>query len=319
MPIDAPSCALVHVGNPNMKAFVGKTFESIAHGFTAISSRVYSRRSASLSPVTDQMDSGNRELDMVANNVRSTEAETSRNSSPSPPLSPVERCTTPEEDEVLYSKNNVLLKYPPRRTGGEQTSSNDGTSGNQVLIPGFLFITTRGSNFGSTLLLNWAPNSSMRVPENDTTPSTAAAESDQSPFDLERPSCSSVSIDLGKMEIIRIFCHKDDDGFLTKGEMVISGRDRNFKVFHFKHGGLNELIQIFRSWKYFNHNLHKPTQQHTFTVFCPKLSLEELHPMEGTVKSVLTEETWRDLLDSEGRITDAHYVQKVSKERGEGY
>lgn len=314
MPIDAPFCALVHVGNPNMKAFVEKTFDSIAHGFNAISSRVYSRRSASLSPVTDQMESGIQELDMVTNNVRATEAETSRNSSPSPPLSPVERCTTPEEDEVLYSKNNVLLKYPPRRTGGEQTSSND--SANQVLIPGFLFVTTRGSNFGSTLLLNWAPNSSMRVPENDATPSTAATESNQSHFDLERPSCSSVSIDLSKMEIIRIFCHKDDDGFLTKGEMVISGRDRNFKVFHFKHGGLNELIQIFRSWKYFNHSLHKPTQQHTFTIFCPKLSLEELHPMEGTVKSVLTEGMWRDLLDSEGRITDAHYVQKV---RGEGY
>ena len=301
-----------------MKAFVEKTFESIAHGVSAISSRVYSRRSSSLSPVTDQTAGGKRELDMVTNNVRATsmEAETSRNSSPSPPLSPVEKYITPEEDEVLYSKNNVLLKYPPRRIGGEQASSNGGTtdSSNQVLIPGFLFITTRGSNFGSTLLLNWAPNSSMRVPENDTTPSTAAAESNQSHFDLETPSCSSVSIDLSKMEIIRIFCHKDDDGFVTKGEMVISGKDRNFKVFHFRNGGLTELIQIFRSWQYFNHNVHKPTQQHTFTVFCPKLSLEELHPMEGKVKSVLTEEMWRDLLDSEGRITDAHLVKKVSVE-----
>ena len=48
--------------------------------------------------------------------------------------------------------------------------------------------------------------------------------------DLERPSCSSVSIDLGMMEVIRIFYRMDDNAFILSGEMVITSKDRNFKV-----------------------------------------------------------------------------------------
>ena len=297
---------------------MGKTFGTIATSISAIS-RVYVRRS----PSTDHADSSfDHELDSVAGNMHgaSLEPETSRDRSPSLPPSPVERCLTPEEDEVLYRKNNVLLKYPARKMTSEQMHSDNATqSDSQVLIPGFLFITTRGSNFGSTLLLNWAPNSSMRAPGTDGVPATAEAESCQSHYDLDRPSCSSVSIDLGMMEIIRIFYHTDENGFIAKGEMVISSKDRNFKVFHFKNGGLSELIHIFRSWKYFSHQMHKASHQHTFTIFCPKLSLAELHPLEGTVKSVLTEEMWRDLLDAEGRVIDGRYVLKVRRGREKGW
>jgi len=301
-----------------MKAFVGKTFGTIATSISAIS-RVYVRSSSS----SDHTDSSlGHELDSVAaSNMRggSLEPETFRDTSPSLPPSPVERCLTPEEDEVLYRKNNVLLKYPARKTPSEHIPLDNATqSDSQVLIPGFLFITTRGSNFGSTLLLNWAPNSSMRAPGTDGIPATAGEEGGQSHYDLDRPSCSSVSIDLGMMEIIRIFYHTDENGFITKGEMVISSKDRNFKVFHFRNGGLSELINIFRSWKYFNHQMHRASHQHTFTIYCPKLSLAELHPLEGTVKSVLTEEMWRDLLDAEGRVIDGRYVLKVRTGRGMG-
>ena len=44
------------------------------------------------------------------------------------------------------------------------------------------------------------------------------------------PSCSSVSIDLGMMEMIRIFYNTDKNGFIVNGEMVIRSKDRNFKV-----------------------------------------------------------------------------------------
>ena len=83
------------------------------------------------------------------------------------------------------------------------------------------------------------------------------------------------------------------------------------QVFRFKTGGLNDLIHILRSWKYFKHNWHKESHQHTFTIFQPKLSLLELHPLEGTIKSLLTVDMWRDLKDEEGRIIDKHYVLKV--------
>ena len=89
------------------------------------------------------------------------------------------------------------------------------------------------------------------------------------------------------------------------------------QVFRFKTGGLNELVHILRSWKYFKHNWHKESQQHTFTVFQPKLSLAELHPLEETIASMLTADMWRDLRDGEGRIIDKQYVLKVSLQRGE--
>lgn len=284
---------------------------------------------------------------------------------PSPPCTPVERMETPEQDEVLFSKNNVFLSYPRRlsnrahdltrfssleasRTPSPQalpstsdnSNSNSSASGsfqdNQILVPGYLFITTRGSNYGMTLILNWAPNSSMRVPpvsaslplhlrpsastnslgsatvstlmNGDTAASSTddgerdhmakgtgpgrtngshiteyseedaivvmATDSRENPSNswpvvmaagrggdalvagagrvekvgagvglsrvgvsgeeallgYDRPSCSSVSIDLGMMEMIRIFYITNKNGFIVSGEMVIRSKDRNFKV-----------------------------------------------------------------------------------------
>ena len=283
---------------------------------------------------------------------------------PSPPCTPVERMETPELDEVLFSKNNVFLSYPKRAslktqelttfssnerkrspsplssptTTSDNSNSNSSASGsfqdNQILVPGYLFITTRGSNYGTTLILNWAPNSSMRVPPlslsstslplhlqpststnslGSTTISTVTnsdqigtagisigdkerdpvvkerihitkytegdtivvtTNSGESPLNswpivtatgrrgdalaavtgrvekvgagvglsragvcdeegllgYDRPSCSSVSIDLGMMEMIRIFYNTDMNGFIVSGEMVIRSKDRNFKV-----------------------------------------------------------------------------------------
>lgn len=240
--------------------------------------------------------------------VRRGDSQDESSDSRSP--SPLGKFPNPDEDEVLYRKNNVQLKYP---ASARRRDSSRGGSQSDIHIPGFLFITTRGSNFGSTLILNWAPNSSMRVPSSESTGGTSSAsDASDSGFDAaDRPSCSSVSIDLGLMEIIRIFYHADESGYIISGEMVIRSKDRTFKVFHFKNGGLNDLIQLFRSWKLFNHQCHKESHQHTFTIFRPKLSLSELHPEEGSMPSVLTEDMWWSLMDQAGRIMDSRYVLRV--------
>lgn len=241
----------------------------------------------------------------------------------------VECHLSPEEDDILFRKNNVLLRYPksldasssvpvePLPDTTEMNPTRDASQDeDQVLIPGFLFVTTRGSNFGTTLILNWAPNSSICVPSStsssiNSTSNGVGRKTALSSADFDRPSCSSVSIDLGMMEMIRIFYHTDVKGFISSGEMVITSKDRKFKVFHFKTGGLNDLIYLLRSWKFFNHQCHRESHQHTFTIFRPKLSLSELHPDEGSVKSVLTEDVWQSLLDREGRITGSQCVLKV--------
>lgn len=153
---------------------------------------------------------------------------------------------TSEGDDVLFRKNNVLLKHQGDmfnqaskidvlHSSGVESSDkalNGGLGGNSldnhVLIPGFLFVTTRGSNFGTTLILNWAPNSSMTVPqhtcepENDPPAATGALRTAQN--------CSSISIDLCSMEMIRIFYHMDDSGFIISGELVVKSKEENFKV-----------------------------------------------------------------------------------------
>lgn len=154
---------------------------------------------------------------------------------------------TSEGDDVLFRKNNVLLKHPhnlfkkaSRKGTSDVDTADSGTEAqglaldNHILIPGFLFVTTRGSNFGTTLILNWAPNSSMTTPE----PQVACSQTECSPEATSIntdtlstvQSCSSISIDLGSMEMIRIFYRMDDSGFILSGELVIKSKEENFKV-----------------------------------------------------------------------------------------
>ena len=58
-------------------------------------------------------------------------------------------------------------------------------------------------------------------------------------------------------------------------------------------------------------NSSRESHQHTFSVFRPKLSLSELHPNEGDVRSVLTEDMWQSLFGPDGRITESRCVKKV--------
>ena len=183
------------------------------------------------------------------------------------PVSAVEY-TTMGADDVLFRKNNVLLKCPAKSCIVQNANSNatsynmhsttqskdsnavDVTTSldNHTLIPGFLFVTTRGSNFGTTLILNWAPNSSMVVPSSFSNTSVMSINKDcledsgevmdRSDYppntgyhsSLSQYVCSSVSIDLCLMEMIRIFYRMDDKGFMEAGELVVKSKEQEFKV-----------------------------------------------------------------------------------------
>lgn len=149
---------------------------------------------------------------------------------------------TVEGDDVLFSKNNVFLKQPLVSSNvlcrsGESSSSkpdHGSSSGDELeskpldnheLSPGFLFVTTRGSNFGTTLILNWVPNSSLKVPvEYGSQCSSADGIAEAA------SRSSSVSIDLCSMEMIRIFYHMDEQGFIVSGELVVKSKAEEFKV-----------------------------------------------------------------------------------------
>jgi hypothetical protein len=234
------------------------------------------------------------------------------------------------EDDVLYCKNNVFLKCSSKSDGhftdsysssesslieshyrslqlsGVATPTPPQTS-NETLVPGYMQIHTRGSDFGQTLIMNWTPNHHL----NGTADSTAKQRS------LIDKNIKPLSLDLGQMRMIHIFYQCSTiDGLIVGGEMVITNRDRKFKIFCFKNNGLYDLIKKFRSWKYFNYQHQKMACQYIFSVFRPRLTLAQLHDEEGLVNGMLTPDMWRQLQDPSGRVLDKRLVLQTIFFRG---
>ncbi len=184
---------------------------------------------------------GGQELHRVDNqSVRITRDTGDTSLSPEELYSEIAKNTI-EGDDVLFSKNNIFLKQPlstldflcnigEGASNAEDNGSDKSESkslDNHKLIPGFLFVTTRGSNFGTTLILNWAPNSSMKVPKMEDSGNHKLTATEV-PGNISQ--CSSISIDLCSMEIIRIFYHMDEKGFIISGELVVKSKAEEFKV-----------------------------------------------------------------------------------------
>ena len=115
------------------------------------------------------------------------------------------------------------------------------------------------------------------------------------------------SVDLNNMRSLRLFFRGDCKG---GGQLVITSRDSQYKIFHFHQGGLDRLEEMFHTWN----NLVKPSSdvvQNTteesqersqmFSVCRPKVSSDEFHPDEGKVPP-LTAEDWPDFFSLEGQI-----------------
>ena len=93
--------------------------------------------------------------------------------------------------------------------------------------------------------------------------------------------------------------------------MVVTSRERDHRIFCFKHGGLSDLVKKLRGWHFFCYAHNSEANQFVFTVFTPQLSLQELHPEEGVVNGILTEQVWEQIQDPEGRISDKKLMLQV--------
>ena len=93
--------------------------------------------------------------------------------------------------------------------------------------------------------------------------------------------------------------------------MVVTSRERDHRIFYFKHGGLSDLVKKLRGWHFFCYSHNPEARQYVFTVFTPQLSLQELHPEEGMVNGMLTEQVWEQIQDAEGRIVDKTLMLQV--------
>ncbi|KFV85278.1 TBC1 domain family member 16 [Struthio camelus australis] len=134
----------------------------------------------------------------------------------------------------------------------------------------------------------------------------------QKVFALEQI-CGVFRVDLGQMRSLRLFF---SDEACTCGQLVIASRESQYKIFHFHHGGLDKLSEVFQQWKYCTET-HLKDQQLTdektcmqFSIRRPKLPSSETHPEENTYKR-LDVSAWLNHLNESGQVEEEYKLQKA--------
>ena len=158
---------------------------------------------------------------------------------------PSEPTSDISDDNVLFRKNGVFFKFHDTAPDDDSLSTDTPhplqseeaatRMDSHVLVPGYLFMTSRGSSFGSTLILNWASNRALTQScascstqgQVATPPTRNHAEAQQPCAYASGHHGFSVSVDLCTMEVIRLFQRRDEEG---SGELVIKSEDQAFKV-----------------------------------------------------------------------------------------
>ncbi|KGL85461.1 TBC1 domain family member 16, partial [Tinamus guttatus] len=129
-------------------------------------------------------------------------------------------------------------------------------------------------------------DTSAPLPESNGQAQSARWDEQQKVFALEQI-CGVFRVDLGHMRSLRLFF---SDEACTCGQLVIASRESQYKIFHFHHGGLDKLSEVFQQWKYCTETHLKEQQlvaERTcmqFSIRRPKLPSSETHPEENAHK-----------------------------------
>ncbi|NXX74728.1 TBC16 protein, partial [Urocolius indicus] len=134
----------------------------------------------------------------------------------------------------------------------------------------------------------------------------------QKVFALEQV-CGVFRVDLGQMRSLRLFF---SDEACTCGQLVVASRESQYKIFHFHHGGLDKLSEVFQQWKYCTET-HLKDQQLTdektcmqFSIRRPKLPSSETHPEENAYRR-LDVSAWLHHLNEAGQVEEEYKLQKA--------
>ncbi|XP_032447012.1 TBC1 domain family member 16 isoform X2 [Lynx canadensis] len=114
------------------------------------------------------------------------------------------------------------------------------------------------------------------------------------------------------MRSLRLFF---SDEACTSGQLVIASRESQYKVFHFHHGGLDKLCDVFQQWKYCTetHLKDQVADEKTciqFSIRRPKLPSSETHPEEGVYKR-LDVAAWLHHLNELGQVEEEYKLRKA--------
>ncbi|NWI54174.1 TBC16 protein, partial [Calyptomena viridis] len=134
----------------------------------------------------------------------------------------------------------------------------------------------------------------------------------QKVFALEQV-CGVFRVDLGQMRSLRLFF---SDEACTCGQLVVASRESQYKIFHFHHGGLDKVSEVFQQWKYCTET-HLKDQQLVdekicmqFSIRRPKLPSSETHPEENRHRR-LDVSAWLHHLNGAGQVEEEYKLQKA--------
>uniref|UniRef100_A0A8C3SRJ3 TBC1 domain family member 16 n=1 Tax=Chelydra serpentina TaxID=8475 RepID=A0A8C3SRJ3_CHESE len=155
-------------------------------------------------------------------------------------------------------------------------------------------------------------DTSAQFQENNRQAQNTRWDEQQKVFALEQI-CGVFRVDLGQMRSLRLFF---SDEACTSGQLVVASRESQYKIFHFHHGGLDKLSEVFQQWKYCTET-HLKEQQLTdektcmqFSIRRPKLPSSETHPEENTYKR-LDVTAWLNHLNESGQVEEEYKLRKA--------
>ncbi|XP_007957791.1 TBC1 domain family member 16 [Orycteropus afer afer] len=167
-----------------------------------------------------------------------------------------------------------------------------------------VFLESGGSSPSST-------DTSLRFSESNGLLPPPRWEEPQRGCALEQ-TCGVFRVDLGHMRSLRLFF---SDEACTSGQLVVASRESQYKVFHFHHGGLDKLADVFQQWEYCTetHLKDQVADEKTcmlFPIRRPRLPSSETHPEESLYKR-LDVTAWLGHLNELGQVEEEYKLRKA--------
>ncbi|XP_064584993.1 TBC1 domain family member 16 isoform X2 [Zonotrichia leucophrys gambelii] len=154
-------------------------------------------------------------------------------------------------------------------------------------------------------------DTSAQFQENNGQTQSTRWDEQQKVFALEQV-CGVFRVDLGQMRSLRLFF---SDEACTCGQLVVASRESQYKIFHFHHGGLDKLCEVFQQWKYCTETQLKEqlADEKTcmqFSIRRPKLPSSETHPEENCQQR-LDVAAWLQHLNEAGQVEEEYRLRKA--------
>ena len=124
------------------------------------------------------------------------------------------------------------------------------------------------------------------------------------------------AVNLTDMKTLKLFYSNDK---FTSGQLVLGNYESQYKVFHFHHGGMDKLTEVFDKWKgCVVESDGDPLETKQKIYFIARLRVtkvngengKELHPEEG-YHQPMNLVMWRSFLNPMGQIEDVNNFRKV--------